>query len=120
MESREWVAVRVRPHHLWAFLVDHFLSTEALPHDLIVRLAHDLSRDQTTAHNHKFYFKLTFQQAVARLWLCVAHLNEVSVEQIVVLVKKTCGRETKTNGALLVISTTFISKLYESLFVRQI
>lgn len=58
MESRVWVAVRVRPHHLWAFLVDHFLSAEALPHDLIVRLAHDLSRDQTTAHNHKHVFVL--------------------------------------------------------------
>lgn len=35
-------------HHLWPFLVDHFLSVEALPQDLVVRLAHDLSRDKTT------------------------------------------------------------------------
>lgn len=53
MESRAWVGVRVRANHLWAFLVDHFLSAEALPHDLIVRLAHDLNTDQTTAYNHK-------------------------------------------------------------------
>lgn len=58
MESRAWVGVRVRAHHLWPFLVDHFLSAEALPHDLIVRLAHDLRRDRTTAHNHKQVFVL--------------------------------------------------------------
>lgn len=43
----------LRAHHLWPFLVDYFLSAEALPHDLVVRLAHNLRKDQTTEHNHK-------------------------------------------------------------------
>lgn len=53
------------------------------------------------------------------LWLRVAHLDEVSVEQIVVLVKKTCGRKTKTNASVCVGSTKSVSKLYISLLGRQ-
>lgn len=35
-------------HHLWTFLVDHFLSAEAVTQDLVVWLTHDLNANQTT------------------------------------------------------------------------
>lgn len=49
----------------------------------------------------------------------VAHLNEVSVEQIVVLVKKTCGRKTKTSASVCVAPTKLFSELLVSLFGRR-
>lgn len=101
----------MRAHHLWAFLVDHFLSAEALPHDLVVRVAHDLRGDHRTQPQAAAFLFHTLISTNGSLWLRVAHLDEVSVEQIVVFVKKTCGRKTKTNAILCVVPATFVSKL---------
>lgn len=52
---------RENSHHLWAFLVDHFLPVEATLQDLVVWLTHDLNRDQTTTTCQQSIFLFTQQ-----------------------------------------------------------